>query len=384
MRNTVLLLLLALCIVSQKAIAQTGDKAAAEALFDAGKQLLDEGRFTEACPKLAESQRLDPAPGTLLNLADCYEKAGMSASAWATWLEAAAAAKTAGQTKREELARQRASALKTRLVSVTITVPESSRIPGLEIARDGVPVGLAMWATAVPVDPGTHAVVAHAPGRRTWQTAVTVVDGSQPVQVTVPILEKEQVALDRPVVPAAPTAAPVVPIPGAAVQPATASNAPATVRTAPSATTPTVPIASTSKSPTPESTTTDTKPGSIQRTLGYVAAGVGAIGVAVGSVYGLKAISKNNDSRAECRTDTLCSAKGVSLRDEAFNAASASTIGFGVGAIGLVTGVLLLVTAPPSAESSPNRVPAKSGVESLQIATVFGSRYSVVSLKGAF
>jgi hypothetical protein len=93
MRKTVVTsALLGAILLSGSASAQTSsDKAAAQALFDAGKRLLSERKYAEACPKLAESQRLDPAPGTLMNLADCYEKAGLTASAWATWLEAAAA-----------------------------------------------------------------------------------------------------------------------------------------------------------------------------------------------------------------------------------------------------------------------------------------------------
>jgi hypothetical protein len=71
--------------------------------FDDGKRLAAQGRYAESCPKLAESQRLDPAPGTLMNLADCYENAGLTASAWATWLEAASATKQAGQVEREWL-----------------------------------------------------------------------------------------------------------------------------------------------------------------------------------------------------------------------------------------------------------------------------------------
>src|SRR5258708_31530603 len=66
-----------------------GDPVAAQALFDAAKRLVHEGRFAEACPKLEESQKLDPAIGTHYALADCYEKAGRLATAWVAYLDVA-------------------------------------------------------------------------------------------------------------------------------------------------------------------------------------------------------------------------------------------------------------------------------------------------------
>src|SRR5215218_5450162 len=101
-RRLAALLLVALVLCPASAHADPAvEKAAAEALFQQGKALVAERRFAEACPKFAESLRLDPGVGTLLYLADCQEKAGKTASAWARFLEAAAAAKAAGQADRE-------------------------------------------------------------------------------------------------------------------------------------------------------------------------------------------------------------------------------------------------------------------------------------------
>src|SRR6516165_6810017 len=97
-------------LASSPAAAQdASNKAAAEALFRDGRTLYDQGKFPEACAKFAESQRLDPAPGTLLNLAGCYEKNGQTASAWATFKEAMAASHVKGRTDWEDLARTRAA-----------------------------------------------------------------------------------------------------------------------------------------------------------------------------------------------------------------------------------------------------------------------------------
>src|SRR5690606_35491852 len=72
------------------------EQAAAEALFDQAMQLMQAGRHAEACPKLVESQKLDPAVGSQLYLADCYERTARTASAWATFREAGYAARSGG------------------------------------------------------------------------------------------------------------------------------------------------------------------------------------------------------------------------------------------------------------------------------------------------
>src|SRR5258706_15050741 len=89
----------------------SSDKAAAEGLFGDARRLMADGKFAEACPKLEASQRLDPGVGALLNLGDCYEQYGRTASAWVEVREAASAARAGGSTDREAVARGRATAL---------------------------------------------------------------------------------------------------------------------------------------------------------------------------------------------------------------------------------------------------------------------------------
>ena len=117
------------------------NKAAAEALFDQGRSLTQSGDYAQACQKFEASQKLDEGIGTLLYLADCYEKTGRTASAWATFKEVASMAGAQGQPSRQKLAKQRALALEPGLAKVIIEVAQGDeKVIGFEVRSDSVPI----------------------------------------------------------------------------------------------------------------------------------------------------------------------------------------------------------------------------------------------------
>ncbi|MEO5725801.1 MAG: hypothetical protein ABI134_29835 [Byssovorax sp.] len=167
-RALVLAASLALVSAGRPALAQSTSEKAAQTAFDDGMKLLDKGKTAEACPKLEESQRLDPAMGTQFRLAECWEKLGRTASAWALFRQVASEAQAAGRADRATVSVARAAALEPRLTRILILVAPSARVPGLIVRRDGAVVEEALWGRGVAVDPGDHLISATAPGKKSW------------------------------------------------------------------------------------------------------------------------------------------------------------------------------------------------------------------------
>jgi hypothetical protein len=161
----------------------------AEALFREGRRLLEAHDYDRACPKLAESYRLDPATGALLALAVCHEGAGKLASAWSAYAEVAARSRVEGRGDREKAAREKVAALEPKLSTLTISVARGADVPGLRVLRDGEEVGRATWGLAVPLDAGEHTIDASAAGRRDWHLKLTIGTKAERKSVEVPILD---------------------------------------------------------------------------------------------------------------------------------------------------------------------------------------------------
>jgi hypothetical protein len=170
-------------------LAFADDKSIAEQLFVDAKKLMDEGKAKEACPKLEESMRLDPADGTQLRLATCYEMMGRYATAWTMFREGLARAKKANNAQRLQFATEHLAVVEPKVSKVTITIDDGSKDAGLEVKMDGAIIGAAGLGTALPVDPGVHEVTATAPGKKPWAGSVTITTDAQMASLRVPSLD---------------------------------------------------------------------------------------------------------------------------------------------------------------------------------------------------
>jgi hypothetical protein len=95
----------------------------------------------------------------------------------------------------------------------------------------------------------------------------------------------------------------------------------------------------------------------LSRKIGLAALGVGAGTIALGSIFAVQAISKNNASnRAGCRDDVCPTPNGISLRREALAAGDRATWAMGVGLVGLAAAGVLFWVLPVDEESGPSDV----------------------------
>jgi len=292
----------ALCLVllfSSQAWAQSAeDKAGSNALFDEGKRLVAAGDYTHACAKFEASLKLVVRVGAKLNLADCYEKAGRTASAWAEFREASALAARANDDARSSFANQRAAALEPYLAKLAIRIAPEDRVAGLTITRDGTLVPEAVYESHVPLDPGEHTIQASAAGFQSWEQKITVVR------------EKEH-AIEVPRLLPAPEA----PRAAAASEPSAPPAAPAS-------------------------------PTSRRKLAAYVVGGTGIAALGATGVLALVARSKWHGAAEHCDAQDRCDPTGLALNHDARTFGNAATVTFIAGTAAVAAGVVLYLTDP--------------------------------------
>src|SRR5262249_9326478 len=150
---------------------------------------------------------------------------------------------------RERSARELAAGLEAKVAKVIVEV--EANVPGLVLEIDGEPISL--HGGLVPIDPGIRSVRARAPGKKTWASELTASAGAT-MRLHVPALADEGSATPAP--------APAPPPPTAEVawsEPPKRSAGP------------TVAVAS--------------------------AAVIGVAGLTVGTIFGLRAMSKRDEAK---------------------------------------------------------------------------------------
>jgi hypothetical protein len=324
--------------------ASQGDKTAAEALFGEGKRLMSEGKFAEACPKLAESNRIDPGAGTLTALALCHRGEGRTATAWSEFKEVISLARKDGRKDREEVASTNANELEPKLSRLKIQLDPAADQQGLTVKVDETVMNRAAFGSALPVDPGARRVTATAPLKKPFETTVNIGAERDEKSVQIHALEDDAEAIaqaEREKQEAAARAN---------------GDGPGT-----------------------------RKGNSTLRYAGYGLAGLGIVGIGVGSFFGVKALGKNSDAKDACPNTTCTNAAGVQSSKDAKSAATISNIAVGAGILAVAGGVVLVLVSGPSKSSTGYVTPTKSKTASTwHVMPSTDGRSSSVAISGSF
>ena len=285
--------LIAACGVVAPRPARAGGSAAAEQFFLDGRAAMKRGEYEKARAMFAESQRLDPAPGTLVNLALAEEKLGKLATAWE---HARAAMEGLPEVDdRRVVAKTLRDALEERLARLTLRADKP--LPdGTKITVDDVELSTASLGVALPEDPGEHRVVIRCPGHNDLAVTVKLAErAKETYTVELGTLRTETVTT---------------------VDDAHAGDPRSEVRTSP------------------------------WRTVGFVAAGTGAAGIVAGTVLGLLAIGDKNVTNEHCTPG--CDQTGLDAQASGRTFATTATVSFIAGAALAAGGVTLVLLNPKS------------------------------------
>lgn len=314
------LALLFLALASRPALAADPAPAAtAEALFREGRARMARGDTRGAATLFLESQRLQPAAGTLLNLAIAEEKLGQRVAAWGH--ARAALDQLPALDPRHAIARSTFESLDAVVPRLTILarapLPASARVE-----LDGLTLGPGTLGVPLPVEPGTHELRVVADGFESTLVTHTIAEGArEDVRVELGALRPERLRAAR-------EEARAVPLAGDTGRGETG--------TAPSA-----------------------APGPM-RTAGFVTLGSGVVGLTIAAVTGALALARKSDVDAHCDASS-CDDIGAEASRSGRTYATVASVTAALGGALAIGGVVLLVASP-----SPRRA---SVLESAELRT---------------
>jgi hypothetical protein len=298
----------ALFALSGSADAQTRE-ADAERLFREGQKLLEERRFGEACPKFEAAYKKDGQLGTLLNLAFCHKEQGAIWYAWLEFREAEVKATELNRADRRDFAKARLAELQKQLPKVVLDPNPKHAL--YEVLVEDRKVWEAERGAVFAAEVGERKFTFRSKGKRQVTVLVTIAPSRNERVQHVPAPDMEDARPDE-VAPAAEASkeAPTLAPPPAAEAPR--------------------------------------DPGRTQRTAGWIALGVGGVGLVVGSVTGIMTLTS---ACAGLRgTNKTCPTSDARAAD---TTGALSTVSFVVAGVGVAGGLVLLLTAPSVASSAP-------------------------------
>jgi hypothetical protein len=300
---------LAVAVVTAGALAQptAADKETARALMDQGDEAYKAKDYSAALKAYEAAHRIMGLPSTGIWVAKTRAALGQLVQALDMAVEVTHMPKQPRETAPVVAARTEAETLKTSLASRVPSLLVNVRGPpadAVDIAIDGERLRAPAVGVARKVNPGRHTVVASSPGYTEARTDVSVQEA-----------ETKSISLALTSAPGAMT------------------------RSAPPA-----PVAP----PPPSSTSTAPQP-AIHRSGGvptsaWIAFSVAGVGVAAGAVTGILSLSQTSAARDECDGDA-CAMSAETQIDTARGLAWVSNVGFGVGAVGIIVGVVALATS---------------------------------------
>jgi hypothetical protein len=316
-------------------------QAARELFADASKDE-DAGRWESALEKLHRVSDVKLTAGIRYHIALCEEKLGLTATALAHYGDALQAANAEHNKEVIELLKEPfLGDLRARVPSLALNVPRD--VSDVEVTVDGQRQPSGLWGVGVPIDPGTHRIEAHAPGRRPFAREIAMRDRDATVMdVTLhpepPAVASSGVAPSG-VAPSGVAPSGVAPsgvAPAPRVAPATAARTDASV----AMTTPATPV---------HDDRAATAPAPANR-IGAIVATAGALVLAGGGVGAyLHAGSEASDARDRCRTQTSCDDRRSPVRTW-----DGVALGAWIGAAALGT-IAVVLWATPSRAAGPER-----------------------------
>lgn len=316
MRRVAIAVLFAVTQVEPLAHAQVGSGDEARQLFDSALTDMRSGNWGAACPKLEKGLAIEPGLGMKFNLALCYENIGRIGTAYGLFQSVAAEAADKRKADRERSAREHLVTLQPIVPFLSIAVPASSRVEGLEIFIDGARLDPRRWGTGMPMDPGDHRLEFSAPGRRSQVMVRRFERAGGTFALEVGILDVE-------VAPSPPVRSSSFPAPA----PAAASTAPSYLAASQRA-----------------------ESDGIWSTPRGFAVGFGTLAVAgfvIGGVYGLRAYAGYDRSNAAGCDGNRCNASAASIREDAMRDGNWSTLAFVTGSSALVGAATLWFAGAP-------------------------------------